>query len=124
MGRKGEKHTGAGAASREEGRTGSGAGMFQGLLLGGDDLPALVRALLLGLGRDPALALAAVLAAAAVAATRARAVALARVDAGTLHVAPGLVVAGSLVSGVGSGGEHCADGRGDEGALQVLSVHV
>src|SRR5262249_24305892 len=30
----------------------------------------------------------------------------------------------SLVAGVGGGGEHRAHGRGDESALQVLSVHV
>src|SRR5262249_41546116 len=87
-----------------------------GRLLLGDDLPALVGALLLGLGRDPALALAAVLAAAAMATARARARALAGVDSGTLHVAAGLVVPrGGLVRCVcGGGGEHRAHGRGDE----------
>src|SRR6185295_5581129 len=104
-------------------RSGSG-GTRRRLLLGGDDLPALVGALLLGLGGGPALTLAAVLAAAAVATARARAGALAGVDPGTLHLAAGLVMARRLVAGVGGGGEHRAHGRGDESAFQVLSVHV
>src|SRR5215472_14275357 len=96
-----------------------------GKLLLGDDLAALVRALLFGLGRDPALALAAVLAAAAVAATGARAGALAGVDAGTLHLAAGLVMPRCcLVRGSGGGGKHRTHGRGDECALQIPSSHV
>src|SRR5262249_59501329 len=80
------------------------------LLLGrGDDLAALVRALLLGLGRDPALALAAVLSAAAVLAAGAASSTLAGVDPRAVHVATSLLV--PLVSCLGGGGKHRAHRR-------------
>src|SRR5262249_15146681 len=47
---------------------------------------------------------------------------VAGVDAGTLHLPAGLVVA--LVGRLGRGGEHRAHRRGNEGTLQVLRIHV